>query len=280
MKKYINQKLIISIQILILPVVFFVTENVQAQQYLTSMCGPYCLLRMCQVLKKDANLEEICSITRHDRQNGVSMLDLYNGAMKKNLKVKAVLLSIDELSYFTGYNIVFVNNSHFMLVLKITDEHVIVQDPPYHPYMLSKDEFLNMWEGHTLIFNNFDKKISRKTKKKDYSGPSITFDKSEYDFGVLDGKNVYNYDLVFKNTGQDTLVVERARATCSCIKTTLENKAVGPGDYGKIKIRLNTFGSEDGTHKYNILLKTNDMQKENMNIAIRYESIEKKEEQR
>lgn len=70
----------------------------------------------------------------------------------------------------------------------------------------------------------------------------ITFRDTLYAFGqVLEGE-VIEYAFVFKNTGNEPLLISRARSTCGCTVPEWPENPIPPGGTGKITARFDTKG--------------------------------------
>ncbi len=72
------------------------------------------------------------------------------------------------------------------------------------------------------------------------SGPVMTFEKSEIDYGNValgaDGVRIFK----FKNTGTEPLVVKNARGSCGCTVPKWPNEAIGSGKTGIIEVKYDT----------------------------------------
>lgn len=72
------------------------------------------------------------------------------------------------------------------------------------------------------------------------SGPVMTFDKSEIDYGNValgaDGVRIFK----FKNTGTEPLVVKNARGSCGCTVPKWPNEAIPVGKTGIIEVKYDT----------------------------------------
>ena len=72
------------------------------------------------------------------------------------------------------------------------------------------------------------------------SGPVMTFEKSEIDYGNIalgaDGVRIFK----FKNTGTEPLVVKNARGSCGCTVPKWPNEAIPVGKTGIIEVKYDT----------------------------------------
>ena len=90
------------------------------------------------------------------------------------------------------------------------------------------------------------------------SGPVITFEKTEIDYGtvVLGGDGVKYFK--FKNTGNQPLVIKNARGSCGCTVPKWPNEAIQPGKSGIIEVKYDT--NRAGVFTKNVFVETNETQ--------------------
>ena len=90
------------------------------------------------------------------------------------------------------------------------------------------------------------------------SGPVITFEKTEIDYGsVAQGSDGVKY-FKFKNTGNQPLVIKNARATCGCTVPRWPTEAIQPGKTGIIEVKYDT--NRTGSFTKNVFVETNENQ--------------------
>ena len=85
---------------------------------------------------------------------------------------------------------------------------------------------------------------------------SISFDKSEYDFGTVDEGEIVETTFKVTNSGQTDLVIIDARVTCGCTVPVWPKEPIKPGETEDIKVKFNTSGKPNRQQK-NITLITN-----------------------
>ena len=95
---------------------------------------------------------------------------------------------------------------------------------------------------------------SGKGVKKD--GPSISFEKDEYDFGKIEKGNIAKYQFKFTNTGKAPLVISNVRPSCGCTTPSWSKEPVAPGGTGYIEAAYNS-NSGHGTFTKSITVTTN-----------------------
>src|SRR5690606_23973258 len=94
--------------------------------------------------------------------------------------------------------------------------------------------------------------------KAQTNGPEMTFEVKDdsYNFGkVVDG-DIVTYNYVFKNTGNQPLIIYKAEVACNCTSADWPKRPVMPGQTSQIKV---TYKSEGNVGKVNkqIYIKSN-----------------------
>ncbi|HEX4888002.1 MAG TPA: peptidase domain-containing ABC transporter [Luteibaculaceae bacterium] len=109
-------------------------------------CGPTCLRMIAKFYGKSYSLQELrsrCFVTRE----GVSLLGLSDGAESIGLRSLAAKIPFDKLAEEAPLPcIAHWNQSHFVVVYKITKDKVYVGDPATDIVVYSKQEFLRGWQ--------------------------------------------------------------------------------------------------------------------------------------
>lgn len=73
--------------------------------------------------------------------------------------------------------------------------------------------------------------------------PKLVFDNTTHDFGNINEGDIVEHDFTFKNEGEAPLIITNARASCGCtVPEYPKNKAIAPGEEGKMTIRFNSNG--------------------------------------
>lgn len=68
----------------------------------------------------------------------------------------------------------------------------------------------------------------------------INFEQVEHDFGTIPYEGDAEYDFVFKNTGNEPLVLQNVKSTCGCTVPQWPKEPIAPGESAKIKVKYNT----------------------------------------
>lgn len=129
-------------------------------------CGPACLRMAARYYGKTFSfqyLREKSYVTRE----GASLLGLRDAAVSIGMEATCVLASLDYLEFHAKLPcIVHWDNDHFVVVYKITNNHVYVADPAYGKAKYHKTYFLSHWasvdhQGYTLLLNPTDEFYSK-----------------------------------------------------------------------------------------------------------------------
>lgn len=75
--------------------------------------------------------------------------------------------------------------------------------------------------------------------------PTITFDKTEHDFGIVTQGEKAEYHFKFTNTGDADLLISNATASCGCTVPEYSKEPIKPGGHGFIKVIFNSDKRED-----------------------------------
>ncbi len=91
---------------------------------------------------------------------------------------------------------------------------------------------------------------------KAQSGPVMTFEKLEIDYGNIangaDGTRIFK----FKNTGTEPLVVKNARGSCGCTVPKWPDTPIGVGKTGTIEVKYDT--NRTGQFSKEVYVETNE----------------------
>jgi hypothetical protein len=68
----------------------------------------------------------------------------------------------------------------------------------------------------------------------------ITFEKNIHNFGTITQGEVLEYAFIFKNTGNQDLIIADATASCGCTVPEYPKEPIGPGGEGRIKVKFNS----------------------------------------
>ncbi len=97
--------------------------------------------------------------------------------------------------------------------------------------------------------------MSIEAKKKGKA--KVQFEEYSFDFGnVNEAGGIVSHEFTFTNTGDGTLLIIDANATCGCTSPEYPKNPIAPGKSGKIKVSYNPAG-RPGPIDRTITVKTN-----------------------
>ena len=82
-----------------------------------------------------------------------------------------------------------------------------------------------------------------------YSQPVIEFQQSTYDFGQIEEGAVATHIFIFKNVGDQPLILSKVKASCGCTIPSWTKDPVMPGEEGFVKASYNSKNRPGGFHK-------------------------------
>ena len=110
------------------------------------------------------------------------------------------------------------------------------------------------------VANKINKENLEVAKQRDYKlnegAASITFSKTEHDFGVINEGDIVETTFSFKNTGKSELIITNAVGSCGCTVPEWPKEPIAVGESGQIKVKFNTQGKPNKQSK-TITLTTN-----------------------
>ena len=97
--------------------------------------------------------------------------------------------------------------------------------------------------------------------------PRLAISESEWDYGQVKPNEKYTHIFTIRNEGDEELIIERVRASCGCIKTSLSSKNIQPGKSAEFKTIFDTTGY-DGKVKKEVYITSNDPREPNRAISL------------
>lgn len=91
---------------------------------------------------------------------------------------------------------------------------------------------------------NKPKTVKKPKPKPVVKQAKLSFESLVYDFGEIEEGDIFDHKFKFENSGNDTLVVTGADATCGCTTPSYPFIPLLPGDVGYIGVRYNSVGKE------------------------------------
>lgn len=74
------------------------------------------------------------------------------------------------------------------------------------------------------------------------TGPAITFEEFNHDFGDINQGDIVEHIFSFENTGNEPLIITNVNVTCGCTVPAWPRDPIMPGQKNEIKVRFNSSG--------------------------------------
>ncbi len=71
-------------------------------------------------------------------------------------------------------------------------------------------------------------------------GQAIWFEEYMHDYGQIEEDSDGTWSFVFKNLGEEAIVINRVRSTCGCTVPDWPRQPIEPGAAGEITVKYNT----------------------------------------
>jgi predicted double-glycine peptidase len=206
------------------------------------MCGPKCLLVVCQRLGVRADLDELAGLCCRG-ENPTTMADLCRAAREKGLKATGSKIRMEDLATLGVPAIAHLWGNHFVVVQCASTDLVEVTDPPAEPRVVPLEEFKKMYSGFALLVAKDESAFP----KPEANGPDLRFDSYNYDFGFIEQGEQAVHTFVYENKGNEELVLSKAETGCGCTHAFLsEQRRVPPGGKGDLLVGFDSTGRQGG----------------------------------
>lgn len=202
------------------------------------LCGPRCLLAVCQKLGVASSLDELARLSDCDVRTGTSMYGLQKAAQAKGLRAVGMKMSIDELLQLSGVFVIghFWSN-HFVVVEHGADGALHIVDPPGEPVVTKKEDFAGYYSGFALLIA----KDATSFPKVTPAGPDLRFDDYAFRLGVVNQGEQVTCSFKCRNLGTSDLVISKVDTSCGdCLVPLGGPQAIAPGGEGEIKALVTT----------------------------------------
>ena len=218
------------------------------------LCGPQCLLHVCQYYGVDADIGELTKLCGYDEKDGTSMLGLLDAAKAKGLKAVGMKIGLDELAGLQVPAIAHLWDSHFVVVEATgSADTLLVTNPPREPVSVKNEDLQKAYSGFALLVSA----DAGLFPHGDASGPDLRFDGYAYDFGKLYEGDTAECKFTCRNVGNEDLVVTKVEASCSCLTPMQGGFAIPAGGTGEIEALFVSDGYRRGIAK-KLLVTSND----------------------
>ena len=122
------------------------------KQQSKSDCGVACLVMIGQYWGKDFSITQLRSVANVDR-SGASIKGLINASEYLGFAPRPVKADLTALAKQKLPAIAHWKGNHYVVVYRITSDRVIIADPSIGRRNLSRQEFVQDWQGYTLLLN-------------------------------------------------------------------------------------------------------------------------------
>lgn len=78
---------------------------------------------------------------------------------------------------------------------------------------------------------------------------TITFEETDFDFGEVKAGEMVIHTFVFTNSGENDLIIENVKPSCSCAKLEFPQGIIKPGEKGEILVHFDTAGKSGKQEK-------------------------------
>ncbi len=79
--------------------------------------------------------------------------------------------------------------------------------------------------------------------------PTLTFAKTNHDFGVINEGEIVEHNFTFTNTGTAPLVIVSAKGSCGCTVSKWPKEPIAPGAQGEMLVTFNSAGKPNLQNK-------------------------------
>jgi len=208
-----------------------------------ALCGPKCLVVVCQSLGIEADMDEVATLSGFDEENGTTMLGLKKAAEAKGLHALGMKISPEELAKSKVPAIAHQWGNHFVVVEGGEPGGVRVTDPPRGLMVVPLDEFRKTYSGFALLIAK-DESLFPKPEE---SGPDLRFDAYTFDFGFIDEGKQVGHTFAYENKGSEELVLSKVDTSCSCTQAFLPaEQHIPPGAKGELVVGFDGTGRQGG----------------------------------
>lgn len=237
------------------------------EETLHLLCGPQSLLRICELLKVDSNIQELKKLSNYDPLRGTTMKGLKEAAIYKGLSPIGVRTSLELLKRgkVSLPAIAYVDDNHFIVFESVDKNGVKISDPAKkYDSHITWDKVSEIWDGQLLI-------VDKKKLVKQKLVPLAFTDAPIFDFGKVLGGNKIKHTFTIKNIGQKPLKILSVTETCACTATILTQNEILPGKTGKVSSVLQV---DSGNYlvQENIFVHTDDPVQNTLKLTLKGEA--------
>ncbi|MBI2844234.1 MAG: DUF1573 domain-containing protein, partial [Armatimonadetes bacterium] len=217
------------------------------------LCGPRCLLVVCQKFGEEANLEELTALSGTDEQ-GTSLIGLHAVARAKGLEAVAMKIGVDELEGLKCPAMAHLWNNHFVVVEADSPDKLRVTNPPGEPKVTTTEEFKKHYSGFALLVSR-DKSLF--PAPKDSGGADLRVDGYSWNFAPVEEGAKLDYVFTCRNEGSEELLISKVDTSCGCTQALAVEERIPPGGKGEIWVSFDSNGRQ-GVQWQTVYIRCND----------------------
>lgn len=127
-------------------------------------CGAVCIVVVSELLGRPVKLERVKQAVHADGLGRISMAELQYGLRSQGFNAVGVKLNFDVLRNLDGIPLVlYVNRSHFLVILPTGTGSVVVLDPPHPVECLPSSALRSRWGGEAILVQKTPEDLRRVT---------------------------------------------------------------------------------------------------------------------
>ncbi|MBN1158914.1 MAG: DUF1573 domain-containing protein [Bacteroidales bacterium] len=92
----------------------------------------------------------------------------------------------------------------------------------------------------SLFYVSLSCSQSLQSDSKNSKSAEIIFEETEHDYGTILKGSDGTYEFVFRNAGNEPLLLNNVRSSCGCTVPEWSKEPIAPGEAGIIKVSYNT----------------------------------------
>lgn len=131
-------------------------------------CGVTCLYNIIKYYKGNISIEKLKNLTKTN-DSGTSVYDIVDASNKLGLKSNAYMCEYNNLKKIFLPAIAHIKldekYDHFVIIMKIKNNKIIIEDPIRGKVTYDKDSFLKEWSNVIITFNKTNELVKENCKK-------------------------------------------------------------------------------------------------------------------
>jgi len=218
------------------------------------LCGPKSLLLICSELGVAADLDELAQLAEAT-ETGTTLAGLHKAATQKGLQAVGIKIGVGGLSEWSGLAICHLWGDHFVVAESDGAGAISVTDSSSQEgqQKVPLDDFKAAYSGFALL-------LSRQPITPpglDAAVPDVRFESYFHDLGSVEEGSQTDRVLMFRNAGEQELIISQARPSCTCLEVESLTERVAPGGEGRIALTFDATGLRGG-QMYHLFVESND----------------------